>query len=354
MIIGVCLLYKERIIIKISIVAGIFLLSCISDVIVAGMGIFLGYSIEDMSSGLTNSLATICSKIVLFLIIRIVFYKKIRKDTFVKYNELVVLMCSTVICEAPCAILFKKMSMIENNDNLLIFFMLGQIVILSISVYVSVKLAKRRNSEKDLQSRIREIEVELQSGKNSAEILEFKHDIRNHLLIIQNLLEENQIEQAKGYLQRINQLPTSKGEEFVLKNKSMEIILNQKRVEAIRKGFTFNANVTADVNIKDIDLCSILANLLDNAIEASSKDGYINLTIKRDIDSNGTFIECTNTYENILKIVKGNYVSTKPGDGHGLGIKIIRKIVRKYNGTAKFNSDDEWFYAEVYIPGGEK
>lgn len=356
MIFFVCLLYKERIIVKISIVAGMFLLSLLADLIVVAMGILLGYTMEEMSSGIVNSIASIGSKIVLFLIVRIVFYKRIKKDNFVKYNELVVLMCSTVICEAPCALLFKKMSMIENNDNLLIFFMAGQIIMLSISVYISIMLAKRRNSERELQLRIQKIEVELQSGKNSAEILAFKHDIKNHLFIVQNLLEKGEIEQAKYYLKRINRIPKlSKGETIILKNKSMEIILNQKRMEALRKGFTFNPNIMTNVHhIDDIDLCSILANLLDNAIEASTKDGYINLTIKDDKDFNGTLIECTNTYENKLNVVKGNFVSSKTGEGHGLGIKIVRRIAEKYNGTAKFSADEEWFYAKVYIPGGEE
>ncbi len=353
MIIGACALYKEKIIVRISTVASIFLLSCISDIIIAGLAILDGYTMNQLSDGIENAVASILSKVLLYFMVMMVFNKRFRKRSFDEYRELVILLCSTVICEAPCAALFKKMSIIENNDNILIFFMAGQIVILGISIYVAVLLAKRRNSERELQDRMSKIEVELKTGKDSSEILEFRHDIKNHLYVVQELLEHEDIDKAKEYLKHINAIPESAGDRILLRNKSLEIILNQKRAAAIRINATLNINVACEVNMKDIDLCSIVANMIDNSIEATGEGGYIEFSIKKDEDSAGCFVKCTNTYSSAPVLYKGNFLSSK-GNNHGLGIKIIRKITEKYKGTAKFNFDDEWFYVNIYIPGGEQ
>lgn len=352
MITGTCCLYTEKIIVKVSTVASIFIFSCISDIIVAGLGLFAGYSISQLSQGIECAVASILSKVILYFILVIVFNKKLKTRSFDEYRELVILLCSTVICETPCAALFKKMSLIENNDNILILFMSGQIVILGISIYVAVLLAKRRNSERELQERMAKIEIELQTGKDSSEILEFRHDIKNHLYIIQELLENGEIDKAKEYLNHINVIPETAGDRILLKNKSLEIILNQKKALAARKNITFSINVMCEVKMKDIDICSVVSNMIDNALEAVDEGGYIEFSIKQDPESKGCFVKCVNTYSKTPQLRKGSFVSAK-GHGHGLGIKIIRKISEKYHGKAVFNYDNEWFYAYIYVPGGE-
>lgn len=353
MILGACFLYKEKVIVKIATIASIFLLSCVSDIIIAGLGMFAGYTMSQLSKGIENAVASILSKVLLYFIVMLVFNKRFRKRSFDEYRELAILLCSTVICETPCAALFKKMSLIENNDNILILFMSGQIIILGISIYVAVLLAKGRNSERELQARISKIEIELQAGKNSSEILEFRHDIKNHLYIIQELLENGEIDKAKEYLNHINVIPESAGDRILLRNKSLEIILNQKRALATRMNITFNINVMCEVKMKDIDICSIVSNMVDNALEAAGEGGYIAFSIEKDRESEGCFVKCTNTYSKKPQLYKGSFVSAKKGHGHGIGVKIIRKTVEKYNGNAKFNFDDEWFYADIYIPEGE-
>lgn len=351
-------LYKESTMIKILVVSGLFLLSCIADIITAGGAMLIGFTMKELSYGIHNAFASIVSKVLLYLIIRLVFAKKFnkKKRSYYEYKELIVFMCSTVICEAPSAAIFRNMSIIGNNGMLLLSFMFGQITIFSISLYISIIFARRKIMEIDLQNRMKQIEVELQSGKDSAEILEFRHEIKNHLVVVGQLLEMDEIDQAKQYLRKINKIPESSGDLLILKNKSLEIILNQKRMAALRSHITVNLNVTSEIRMDDIELCSLVGNLLDNAIEGTGVGGYINFSIKPDEDSDGVFINCSNTYQrNRLKFLKGDYVTTKEdSENHGLGIKIIRRIVKKNHGVAKFHPDNELFNVEIYLPGGER
>ena len=104
--------------------------------------------------------------------------------------------------------------------------------------------------------------------------------------------------------------------------------------------------------MEDVDLCSLISNILDNAIEGTGENGYIELTIRKDLDSDGTMLDCTNTYKNKLRLIKGEYRSTKVESGHGYGIRIIRNLAKKYKGNAKIFADNKMFYVKIYIPGG--
>ena len=102
--------------------------------------------------------------------------------------------------------------------------------------------------------------------------------------------------------------------------------------------FRINIHKDEELNIDKTDICSVIANLLDNAIrETENHSGdFIEINAKNDIGM--VFVEVKNTSEKIISGEKLPY-TTQNGSCHGYGLEIVDKIAKKYNGRFIFNSD---------------
>ena len=104
-----------------------------------------------------------------------------------------------------------------------------------------------------------------------------------------------------------------------------------------------------------MDLCSILSNLLDNAIEACCKleySRYINLEML--IFKNQFNIKIINSSNGDYKMENGKFKTTKRGDLHGIGIGHIKSIVENYGGIYDIKPESEVFTTHISIPLAQK
>jgi sensor histidine kinase regulating citrate/malate metabolism len=110
-----------------------------------------------------------------------------------------------------------------------------------------------------------------------------------------------------------------------------------------------------DIPIENTDLCSILSNLLDNAIEASCKlneNRYINIemiTFKNQFN-----IKIVNATNGEYKLENGKLKTTKSGDLHGIGIGHVKSIVESYGGILNVNPESKSFITHISIPLAQK
>ncbi len=170
-------------------------------------------------------------------------------------------------------------------------------------------------------------------------INQWKHDWQNHLNIAIYMLREKRNDEAYEYLYRI-----SKGINFDRKYKSfiksdntiLEAIINSKIIIAIDNNI--NVNTTIDIKehiyINDLDLCGLLGNLLDNAIEACERierGRFINIKIIS-VNSN-LIIVIQNSMDGNINFNGNKYYSSKRNGVLGRGISQINKIVDKYDGV---------------------
>lgn len=175
------------------------------------------------------------------------------------------------------------------------------------------------------------------------------HDIRNHLNTIEELYKINDTETAKYYTDDIHKMLNELNQKYYTSNRVLNIILNEKFNYTKDKDINIECRI-GDVNlefIRDIDITTIFANLLDNSIEATKDKGYINLDI--------------NKFNELLVINISNSITTKPiqknkkfkstKENHqGLGIENIRKALKKYDGTMLINFDESEFKVNIIIP----
>lgn len=180
------------------------------------------------------------------------------------------------------------------------------------------------------------------------------HDMKNHLSILSLLLSEKDTIRAKNYINKISEPILELEHKKYTYNRIVDIILADK-VEKARNyniKFDIKASIIEEGRIQDIDWCSILANLLDNSIEACLKikesDRWINLILKQ--NDCAIIIDVSNTYDGILNETNGFLESSKSDKYvHGIGIKSIKSSVEKYNGILECRNDMKIFTINISL-----
>lgn len=182
----------------------------------------------------------------------------------------------------------------------------------------------------------------------------WRHDYRNHIQTMKSYVSLGDIESIKRYLDELDTDLTTIDTTIKTGNRMTDAILNSKISLAKSKQIKViaDAHIPVELHISEIDLCVIIGNLFDNAIEASMKLPEAERLIRVYMDMKGTqlYISFTN-FTAFLKQVKigGLYLSSK-GIGHGFGLKRIDNIVKRLGGYLNCNSEDGAFTTEILLP----
>lgn len=171
------------------------------------------------------------------------------------------------------------------------------------------------------------------------------HDMKNHILVLKNYAEKKDIEKMQDYLDKIGD-PISKMNQYIwCKNDTVNLIINTKVKEAQKNNILVETNIDdADFPLNDNELCSVFANILDNAVEACKTiyDGERWIKINIVNEMNCLIIKIVNSISEIPKKNKEVIVSSKAGH-MGYGLKSVAAIVDKYEGTMKCDFDRSSF-----------
>ena len=182
----------------------------------------------------------------------------------------------------------------------------------------------------------------------------WRHDYRNHIQTMKVLAAKGDIEGIKEYLDKLDDDLSTVDTAIKTGNRMTDAILNSKISLAKSKNINVkaDANVPVELKISEIDLCIVIGNLFDNAIEASLSLPEEERMIRVYIDMKNTqlYISITNlTAAKKAKKVNGRFTTTK-GAGHGFGLVRVDDIVQRYGGYISRNSEDGAFSTEIMIP----
>ena len=179
------------------------------------------------------------------------------------------------------------------------------------------------------------------------------HDIKNALYAFRELIEQGDVESLKQSVeQTISDLLEDKNTR--ISNVNMwTAILEYKRKEAENKNIQMDCNVsTGDYsNISGTDLCIVLGNLLDNAIEAEEKEIENKQIVVRVAENFGIiYISVKN---HIAKSVLKNNTNLKTTKNHkiehGFGLRSVHEIAKKYNGSVFIDENENYFTVELML-----
>jgi sensor histidine kinase regulating citrate/malate metabolism len=182
----------------------------------------------------------------------------------------------------------------------------------------------------------------------------WRHDYHNHIQAMKAYRSLGENEKIDGYLDSLESDLTSVDTLIKSGNVMVDAILNSKLSLAKSRNIAINAKaiVPKNVSISEIDLCVIIGNLLDNAIEAcmriSDEDGRF-IRVYMDLKRDDLYISVTNSSGGAVKKQDGRYVSGK-GGSHGFGLMRIDKIVDKYDGYIKRRDEEGAFTSEIMLP----
>lgn len=182
-----------------------------------------------------------------------------------------------------------------------------------------------------------------------------RHDLKDHLIALNSLLKEGRIPEAEMEIEKMLEENSLNGHGMAeTGNLALDALVNYKNSSASSRGIQMKCllDVPSDLFVEGVDLCVILGNLLDNALEATEKmpldkDRWINLTVS--LTKDVLLITVENPYTGTITVDKqGKIHSHKTGD-HGIGLLSVERTVSKYNGKMSFHYEDETFHVSAAL-----
>jgi sensor histidine kinase regulating citrate/malate metabolism len=186
----------------------------------------------------------------------------------------------------------------------------------------------------------------------------WRHDYRNHIQTLKAYVSFGEHEKLGEYLDRLDEDLTNVDTIIKTGNIMIDAILNSKLSLAASKKIAVNAKaaVPENLGISDIDLCVIIGNLLDNAIEAcegiESGEKFIRIFVG--IKNTQLYMVFTNAAPGKKQTKSGGTFLSRKGKNRGFGLMRIDKTVEKCGGYIDRNSEDGAFTTEILLPIGEK
>lgn len=182
----------------------------------------------------------------------------------------------------------------------------------------------------------------------------WRHDYRNHIQMMKVLAANGDMDALKAYLDELDTDLNTVDTVVKTGNPMADAILNSKISLARSRNIPtqVDAHIPVKLKMSELDLCCIIGNLFDNAMEASMALPKEKRMIRVYMDMKGTqlYISFTNftAAKKLSKVGKG--FKTSKGEGHGFGLVRIDDIVSRYDGYLSRNSEDGAFTTEILIP----
>ena len=182
----------------------------------------------------------------------------------------------------------------------------------------------------------------------------WRHDYRNHIQMMKVLAANGDMDALKAYLDELDTDLNTMDTVVKTGNPMADAILNSKISLARSRNIPtqVDAHIPVKLKMSELDLCCIIGNLFDNAMEASMALPEEKRMIRVYMDMKGTqlYISFTNftAAKKLSKVGRG--FKTSKGEGHGFGLVRIDDIVSRYDGYLSRNSEDGAFTTEILIP----
>ena len=182
----------------------------------------------------------------------------------------------------------------------------------------------------------------------------WRHDYRNHIQTMKVLASGGDLEGIRSYLDRLDTDLNTVDLAVKTGNAMADAILNSKISLAKSRDIPVQVEAHIPVRLKmsELDLCCVIGNLFDNAIEASLALPPEERLIRVYMDMKGTqlYLSFTNFTAGGKREKQGNRFLTTKGEGHGFGLVRIDAIVERLEGYLSRNSEDGAFTTEILIP----
>lgn len=181
----------------------------------------------------------------------------------------------------------------------------------------------------------------------------YRHDLRHHLQYISACIQNGRTEQAQIYISDICREMEARKVRSYCENETVNLIFSSFAGRAERKGVVMNIAgvLPAQLPVSESDLCVLLSNALENALNACyplAAEGKNTAVDVQFYEKDGKFfLQIINPYQGEIRFEKGIPVSERVN--HGIGVQSICAIVERYQGIYSFQTKDEKFILRLYL-----
>lgn len=308
-------------------------------------------------SSISRFLVVLITKSVYLIFVSIIVSFK-RKYAIMLHRVELFMISSTL--SVSCILISIVRNIIYNTKEHYNAFFIILLCVLLLNIgqyYTMIYISMKNLKEKSISLMQKQIEMQEDSIRNLEvkydETEKIRHDMKSHISCALKLAEQGDIKELINYLNEISEDKINKIVSHVkTERRILGAVINSKLGMAESKGFDMKCVILNEMdNIKDIDAGVLLANLLDNAIEACEKNyGHSEIMLK--IWSNAGYycIEISNTVERDVLAENPNLFTSKSNkELHGIGLKSVKDVVEKYNGMMNFKQKANTFYAYVSL-----
>lgn len=296
------------------------------------------------------------TKFIFFIVTRF-FIRLHKKEPFqLKRNELLITIAMFALTLTISISLIKLQTSTE-NANMLIFIAVSCALITNLFVFYMMKKISKDNKDKlkisILQLQLSEQKTMIEeAGLISQDIKKTEHDLKHHLLSVLGMIEAGDMQYAENYLKSLlYEYETSIFKYISIDNSAVNSILNLKIGRCHANKIDIKIEIESDFSdFSDIDICVLLANLLDNAIEASANVELPKISVSIKNNKNYLCINVRNRINSsILEINKELKTTKNDKSNHGLGTFSISQIVEKYDGMKNYYEQNDYFIADIWL-----
>lgn len=230
------------------------------------------------------------------------------------------------------------------------------IIALTIVFIIGLVFFKYKLIEKENEFLISREEIEQKKYKEQEMMIEKNkeliHDVKNHFFLIKKYEEAKEYEKLHDYIEDIIGEFIESNSHIYTGNRTLDFILDQKRVIAEQDGIQLILKITiiGKLPFQEREICSLFGNLIDNAIEASKKlkteEKKIYITIEK--KKQMIYIEVKNSIEEDPIKRNNRFITSKEDKNiHGYGLKSVQRIVEKYDGIIAYKISNKVFITSI-------
>lgn len=237
---------------------------------------------------------------------------------------------------------------VSKNQGLAVLpaVLLGSLLLLR--AIITLTDYERLQSESRL-SALREMYYQgLQREQNQVRTL--RHDMRNHMAVLQGLLDNGNTGKAEEYLRELLGSAALSGGRRICAHETANAVLSVKLGEMERLGIPsdLQVNLPEKLDISDTDLCALLGNALDNAMEACTKVKTPDIRLRCRMDKGMLMLMVSNPLSGDEK--PGLGTTKADGKNHGFGLPGMAEIARRCGGSLDTRTEDGRFELIACIP----
>jgi hypothetical protein len=183
-----------------------------------------------------------------------------------------------------------------------------------------------------------------------------RHDMRNHMMTVQQLLNDGNVQEAKNYLKTLSKELDAVPNYTNTTCSAFNALLDLKRLTCKREHIDLKCYIQTQLpKCNDVALCTIFGNLMDNAIEAEQKEKQPAIRICIDAEEDLLHLIVQNRISTpVLKSGKMPATSKHDNEHHGLGFRNVMETVSRENGSLDMFEQDEWLIVDVLLPANKK